>query len=160
MCVEAKANWSKKKKIKWKIKNRMLRRIEKFSQALRQSIFFFFSLSELWLFQKVCRLCWLSAVLDHFKLVAMNNSYVCLNSRFCSKETPPTTGWTRWFFYPHYTEIGKIVYEKALSETCTFITSLCHINRMHFLRIYNKRMLCEHDCFAGILHDTVFLKTT
>ena len=39
VCVEAKANWSKKK-IKLKIKNRMPRRFEKFSQALRQSIFF------------------------------------------------------------------------------------------------------------------------
>ena len=43
-------------------------------------------------------------------------------------------------------KISKVVYEKSLSEMRTFITSICCMKQTHLLRVYNKRILCKHDC--------------
>ena len=67
-----------------------------------------------------------------------------VNSRCCSNEMPPTTGWTLDFL-PTTQKISRAVHKKALSEMRAFITSVCCMKPAHFLHVYNKHMSCEHD---------------
>ena len=68
-------------------------------------------------------------------------SYLCrlimkwdTNSRCCCNKTPPTTGWTLDFFTRTILKINKVVYEKILSETRAFITSVCEHDCVKFRR--------------------------
>ena len=70
------------------------------------------------------------------------------NSKCNCNETPPMTGWTLDFFTCTIHKFSKVVYEK----TGAFKTSVCCMKIMHFLRIYNKPVLCEHDCFKFRKH--------
>ena len=70
---------------------------------------------------------------------------VPLNSRCCCNEAPPTTGWTLDFLLALYRKLEKL-FTRKLSEMCAFTTSVCCMKHTHFLHLYNKRMLCEHDC--------------
>ena len=56
-------------------------------------------------------------------------------------------------FLPALYRKSAKMFMKKLPETCELITSVCRIIRAHFLHIYNKRILCEHDCvkFRGCI---------
>ena len=53
-----------------------------------------------------------------------------------------------WYFYPPYTKISKVVF---LSETHTFITSICCVKCAHLLQVC-KRMLSELDCIKCLVY--------
>ena len=50
-----------------------------------------------------------------------------LNSRFCFKETPPTTGQNLDIFYSHYPESGKLFPKKSFSNAYTVWKLNAHI---------------------------------
>ena len=56
------------------------------------------------------------------------------------------TGWTLDFFTRTIQKINKVDYKKILSETHAFTTRVCCMKCANFLPVYNKCMLCEHDC--------------